>query len=297
MNKVVTIYPPVGFSEPGQRDNNEDYILPPPRKGTEDARLFVVCDGVGGAERGEMASLIAAESITSYFRTRPEAAIDVQFIKKALCHVEEAFERAIIEEAELAGMSTTMTVLSLHPQGVTIAHVGDSRAYHIRDGKILHQTHDHSLVNEMVRMKQILPEEAAHHPRRNVITRAIQGRSRPTTSTVYITQDVAADDYFFLCTDGVLESIDNQDLCTLLTTSALSDSEKVDRLLELCIDCSKDNYSGYLVRVAGVAPVERSTPTADLDDESIAPFHLLVDGANARPDHQSDRSWLQRLFP
>ncbi len=298
MNRVVAIHPPLGFSQRGQRENNEDYVLPPAGRATTENRLFVVCDGVGGSERGEVASLIAAESIVNYFRSNPTEAIDARFVKAALAYVECAFDQAITEETDidLSGMSTTLTLLSLHPQGVTIAHVGDSRVYHVRDGQILHQTHDHSLVNELIRTKQILPEEAAHHPRRNVITRAIQGSARPTTSTVYITQDVAEGDYFFMCTDGVLECIDNQDLMYLLSAHTLPDELKLERLLSACADGSRDNYSGYLIRVAAVAPVERPTPTSDpTASNPTTPFRLLIDGEPAL-DQSEGRTWLKRLF-
>lgn len=299
MNRVVAIHPPIGFSHQGQRENNEDYVLPPVGKATADHRLFVVCDGVGGAERGELASLIAAESVVNYFRLNPVEAVDVQYVKSALLHVESAFDQAIAAETtvNLRGMSTTMTLLSMHQQGVTIAHVGDSRVYHIRAGQILHQTHDHSLVNELVRTKQILPEEAAHHPRRNVITRAIQGSARPTTGTIYITQDIAENDYFFLCTDGVMECLNNDSLAHILADERLPDEQKVEQLLAHCAGSSHDNYSGYLIRVAAVAPIERPTPTQDFDDggESVSRFHLLLDEGQATAREES-RTWLQRLF-
>lgn len=298
MNRVVAIYPPLGFSERGQRENNEDYILPAAGQATTDHRLFVVCDGVGGAEKGEVASSIAAESLVSYFNYHEDKAVDAQFVKNALLFIEEAFEQVIADDTDtdLKGMSTTLTLLSLHPQGVTIAHIGDSRVYHIRNGQVLHQTHDHSLVNELIRTKQILPEEAANHPRRNVITRAIQGQSRPTSCTVYITQEVDKDDYFFLCTDGVLECIDNRDLTTLLTTDSLPDEQKIERLTDLCAGEAKDNYSGYLIRVADVAPIERLSNTGDLEKDAVGSYQLLMDTNENQLVQDDGRNWIQRLF-
>lgn len=254
MNRVVSIYPPVGFTQQGQRDNNKDYIVPPMGRATHHDRFFVVCDGVGGAQRGEVASLLAGESLQRFAKQHADAPVDSSFVREALQYIEAAFDRAIADEsdANLAGMSTIMTMLSLHERGVTIAHVGDSRVYHVRDNQVLHQTDDHSLVNELVRTGQISPEEAAMHPRRNVITRAIQGSNSPTTATVYVTQDVAPDDYFFLCTDGVLECIDTPHLVDLLADTVHSDQEKVASLLVSCADGSRDNYSGYLIRVADV---------------------------------------------
>lgn len=318
MYSVTAIYPPVGFSERGRRDNNEDYVLPIPGKAFIQDRLFIVCDGVGGAQRGELASLLAGEAMFRYFKMHPGEAITAPFVRSALQAVEEAFDQAIADEPEanLSGMSTTLTVLSLHDQGVTIGHVGDSRVYHIRGETILHQTTDHSLVNELVRAKQITPEEALNHPRRNVITRAIQGSGRPSSITVYITQDIAPDDYFFLCTDGVLECLTNEALLRILSTNTLSDAQKISHVLRACSDGSRDNFSGYLIRVAEVAslaplpdpdfvqhppqmqppqvqPYNAPTPLPppSVPEPTSNDFSLLLDDPIPR-----ERGWLQRLF-
>jgi serine/threonine protein phosphatase PrpC len=320
MYSVTAIYPPIGFSERGRRDNNEDYVLPAPGKAGLNDRLFIVCDGVGGAQRGELASLLAGEAMFRYFKNHPAEAVTAPFVRSALLTVEEAFDEAIASEPEanLAGMSTTLTVLSLHEQGVTIGHIGDSRVYHIRGEQVLHQTTDHSLVNELVRAKQITPEEALSHPRRNVITRAIQGSGRPSSITVYITQDVAPGDYFFLCTDGVLECLNNEALLRILSTHTLTDSQKVSHILRACTDGSRDNFSGYLIRVADVIPLAplpdpadelppasehvpkpaapHVAPTTDVPAPASVPetsneFSLLLDDPTPR-----ERGWLQRLF-
>jgi hypothetical protein len=187
--------------------------------------------------------------------------------------------------------------------------------YHIRGEQMLHQTTDHSLVNELVRAKQITPEEALNHPRRNVITRAIQGSGRPSSITVYITQDVAPGDYFFLCTDGVLECLRNEDLLRILSTGTLTDSQKISHIMRACFDGSRDNFSGYLIHVAEVVPLAAlpdpadalpplnedvptriSPPTANVPTPASVPepsgdFSLLLDDPTPR-----ERGWLQRLF-
>lgn len=285
MYSVTAIYPPIGFSERGRRDNNEDYVLPAPGKAVIQDRLFIVCDGVGGAQRGELASLLAGEAMFRYFKTHPNVPVTAPFVRSALQSVEEAFDQAIASEpdANLTGMSTTLTVLSLHDQGVTIGHVGDSRVYHIRGEAILHQTTDHSLVNELIRAKQITPEEALSHPRRNVITRAIQGSGRPSSITVYITQDIAPDDYFFLCTDGVLECLKNEDLLRIVSTATLTDSQKVSHILRTCSDGSRDNYSGYLIRVAEVMPL---APLPDPVEPMAQPSPHALPRHSAQPSSQ-----------
>lgn len=256
---TIFIAPPIGFSEQGRRANNEDYVLPPPGRAESADRLFVVCDGVGGAQKGELASFLAAEAINRYFLQHPGEAVDAPFIRAALKATEAAFDEAIARQPEehLRGMSTTLTLLSLHSRGVTIAHVGDSRVYHIRNGQVLHQTEDHSLVNELVRSGQIQPDEAARHPRRNIITRAVQGSFSPTSATVYTSPDVLPGDYFLLCTDGVLETFDTAALIDWLLPDA-PDADKVAELLARCTETSRDNFSGYLVRVTDVS--ESDTP-------------------------------------
>jgi serine/threonine protein phosphatase PrpC len=256
---TITIAPPIGFSEQGRRTNNEDYILPPPGRANPNDRLFVVCDGVGGAQRGELASFLAAEAINRYFLQHPNQAIDAPFIKAALKATEAAFDDAIAREPNenLEGMSTTLTLMSLHSRGITIAHVGDSRVYHVRNGELLHQTEDHSLVNELVRAGHIRPEEAARHPRRNVITRAVQGSFNRTNATIYTSPDVLPGDYFFLCTDGVLETFETPALLTWLGQDA-SDEHKIADLVVRCTETSRDNFSGYLVRVTNVSEANES---------------------------------------
>lgn len=296
MNRVQSIYPPVGFTRQGRRDNNEDYVVPAVGRATPADRLFVVCDGVGGAQRGELASLLAGETIMAYAKNHPTAAVDSSFVRAALLTVEEAFDRAIADETDsgLAGMSTTLTMLSLHEHGVTIAHIGDSRVYHVRDGQILHQTDDHSLVNELVRTGQISAEEAATHPRRNVITRAIQGSTNPTSATVYVTQDVAPDDYFFLCTDGVLECVSNDDLTRTLLHPAMNDRQKVEVMLDCCDEKARDNFSGYLIRVATTEPLSESLLTDDdvvpivlpqVQPHQVVPQPVTAQPVMAQPEH------------
>lgn len=258
---TIFIAPPIGFSEQGRRANNEDYVLPPPGRADPADRLFVVCDGVGGAQKGELASFLAAEAINRYFQQHPNEAIDAPFVRAALKSAEATFDDAIARQPgeHLRGMSTTLTLLSLHRRGITIAHVGDSRVYHLRNGQVLHQTEDHSLVNELVRSGEIRPDEAARHPRRNIITRAVQGGFSPTSATIYTSPDVLPGDCFFLCTDGVLETVDTPALLDWLSRDA-PDADNVAGLMAACAEASRDNFSGYLVRVIEVSVSDASDP-------------------------------------
>src|SRR5215212_10053838 len=153
------------LSHPGRRRrHNEDaYVLQPP--------LFAVADGMGGAKAGEVASSLAAAALQE-----SEGSADSSGEARVVALIEEAnrrvFRRAS-EDRDASGMGTTMTVALVEDDRIAIGHVGDSRAYLIRDGHLEQLTDDHSLVAELVRSGKLTPEEAESHPQRSVITRAV----------------------------------------------------------------------------------------------------------------------------
>lgn len=250
----ITIGKPFGISDIGRRYNNEDAIFPLSEQAKYSDRLFLVCDGVGGSEKGEIASALACESIQVYFNTFKEnegTAPTEAFIKKAIQYAETRFDSYINEHPAAHGMATTMTLLYIADSSVTIAHVGDSRIYHFRKGEILHKTEDHSLINLWLRMGRLTPEEAAVHPQRNVITQAIMGTEKPAHPEVAQTFDILPGDFLFLCTDGVLESFDDNRLASLFN-GRLGTEHIKDSIIETCLSQSKDNYSFYIVPIIGI---------------------------------------------
>lgn len=251
---MISTYSPHFLHELGKRTNNEDAVYP--QAPGENESLFLVCDGVGGNEKGEVASRLACGEFAAYFGKHPVAFSDEKYIDEALAHVQSRFDDYLHRHEAARGMATTLTLLHLHGQGATIAHIGDSRVYHVRGARILWHTTDHSLMNEYVKAGVLKPEEALHHPQKSVITRAIQGSHKPTQADVHHIppQRLQADDYFFLCTDGVLESISDSTLETVLGNSGMTDREKIDSLKSICQNNSKDNFSAYLVRLRQVAP-------------------------------------------
>src|ERR1700758_3404171 len=147
-----------------QRRANEDALL-------ARAPLFVVADGMGGAQAGEVASRLAVESFRHGLPNGggdPEHALSA-LIQEANARIHELSR----SNAEQAGMGTTLTAIYVGEIEVAIAHVGDSRAYCLRDGELLRLTDDHSLVDELLRQGRLTPEEAIEHPQRSVITRAL----------------------------------------------------------------------------------------------------------------------------
>lgn len=259
---------PLAFSHIGQRAINQDTLFPAVGQATADARLFVVCDGMGGADKGEIASQLLCDTITRYARTFGDPVFDVVHLRTAIGLALDAY-RAYGREHPLVGrMGSTLTLLQFHERGATVAHIGDSRVYQVRDGVVVFQTRDHKQVNDMVANGIITATQALTHPWRNRLSRAVvtepgdADKPAPPVPTPDITllTDVRAGDYFFMCTDGVLEQVDNYALQTLLAGN-IPDQAKLQSLLAMCDGQTKDNYSGYLI---GINHVMQSEPVSAL---------------------------------
>lgn len=246
----ITIKKPFSISEIGKRLNNEDSIYPNGDCGTANDRLFLVCDGVGGSNRGEAASFIACDSIQTYFNTflDAETNIDPEFIQKAIRYTEIRFDEYIKENPNAKGMATTLCLLYLATDRAYLAHAGDSRIYQFRKGKIIFKTEDHSLVNSMVKNGQISSEDAKKHPQRNVIYKAIQGSKIPIDIDIVQITDIQAGDCFLMCTDGITESFNDNELSELFS-KADSPEETLSVIQARCNNQSRDNYSAYLIPI------------------------------------------------
>ena len=246
----ITIQKPFSISEIGKRFNNEDSVYPSSESVSINNRLFLVCDGVGGSNKGEVASSIACDSIQTYFRSflDMEKAFDPQFIEKAVRYTEIKFDDYIRKNPAAKGMATTLCLLYFAPEGVYLTHAGDSRIYQFRDGKMIFKTEDHSLVNTMVKNGKINPKEADSHPQKNVIYRAIQGAHSPVDVDIIKITDVLPDDEFFMCTDGVTEVWNDDDLCKIFASN-ISSEEKINTIKDSCRNKARDNYSAYIIPI------------------------------------------------
>jgi PPM family protein phosphatase len=187
------------LSHPGRRRrHNEDaYVVEPP--------LFAVADGMGGAKAGEVASGLAAAAVQESGSDGQSGEARVEAL------IAEANRRVFMrasEDREASGMGTTMTVALVEDDRVAFGHVGDSRAYLIRDGQLEQLTDDHSLVAELVRSGRLTPEEAETHPQRSVITRALGTEADVDVDTFSI--PVEPGDLFLLCSDGLTSMVDDQ---------------------------------------------------------------------------------------
>ena len=248
----ITIGKPWAVCEKGGRQNNEDSIYPLPETVNSNQKLFLVCDGVGGSAKGEIASALACESFQTFFSTFLEGEPSKEFVDRAVKYTEARFDSYVELHPEAKGMATTLTMVAVGKSGVTLAHVGDSRIYQFRKGKIIYETEDHSLVNALVKLGKITKEEALLHPRRNVIMRAIEGTEHSTEADVALLRDVQEGDYFFMCTDGVLERLWDEDLSHIFSTSANPEEIK-DAILAACCGKTRDNFSFYILPVQSVS--------------------------------------------
>lgn len=252
----IQINIPFGYNELGGRSNNEDSVFPNINTASPQDKLFLVCDGVGGATKGEIASQLACKGFSEYFIKNNVTYSDKKIIGEALDYTEQVFDEYLAENPASKGMGTTVTLLHIHSGGVTLAHIGDSRIYQIRDGSIIQQTKDHSLAMELFSSGIITLEQAREHPRRNEITRALQGKSvRQTKADVLVTDDIQIGDYFFLCTDGVLEKVD-ENILEDLTKQYDEPETIVMALKELSMGQTKDNFSAYLIKISDVTKDE-----------------------------------------
>ena len=284
---------PYALNEIGGRSNQEDSIFPIKGEANESTRLFLVCDGMGGHENGEVASGLVCSTFGKLLANVDHEGFTVEMFLDALNEAYDALDREDPDPQSMRKMGTTLTFLHLNDHEVVVAHMGDSRVYHVRPSEqnaIIYQSSDHSLVNELVRAEIITPEEALTHPRRNVITRAMQPKLDPRhKADVRTFNDVQAGDYFFLCSDGVLESVSNDALVEILRRD-VADVEKIEAVKALCAASSRDNFSAYLVPVVeGLPYVEPEVVSAELVDE-LEDTHLVEDDVEVTVPHESANS-------
>lgn len=235
------------YSYIGQRTNQEDCIFP--ESSGYDGRMFIVCDGMGGHKDGEVASGAVCRSLCSSLgHLTPESFDETKFCDA----VSKAYDALELDEVKHIGekeMGTTLVFLFMQSQQAFVAHIGDSRLYQIRGNSIRFVTSDHSLVNDLVKAGIITTEEAADYPRKNVITRAMQPfLENRYPAEIDIISDILPGDWFLLCTDGVVESVSNDALCTILSSSP-GVNDAISRIQALCKSSSKDNNSAVLLRI------------------------------------------------
>jgi len=255
----IEIFQPLSINELGKRENQEDALWR--KDATTEDRLFIVCDGMGGHEKGEVASQTFSESLGKWFDENviPSTVLTDEQLQAAIEYAYEELDKKDDVDSPKK-MGTTLTLLYIHARGITAAHIGDSRIYHFRPSEgILYQSRDHSLVFELYQSGEISFEEMATHPQKNVITKAVtpgeDNRTRP--DIIHIT-DIQPDDYFYMCSDGMLEQMDNDALMNLFASTD-SDEKKRLQLIAATAD-NADNHTAWIIHIKSV--------TREVDDAS-----------------------------
>ena len=238
---------PCAFSEIGNKDNQEDYLYPLPENVQPGQKYFILCDGMGGHDCGEVASETVSTALGRFFDQHPVERVDGDYFNEALAYAYTCLDAK--DTGSDKKMGTTMTCLYFNPDSFLAAHIGDSRIYQFRDGKVLFQTQDHSLVNDLLKAGEITEEEAKNYPRKNVITRAMQPNARRSRADIFVSDDILPGDYFFMCCDGVLERADTDFLCRVFADKTSSPSAKLNAIKAECDKGTKDNYTCWLIPV------------------------------------------------
>ena len=272
----MTLYPPLSIHEIGQRDNQEDALWP--LQPTSDSKLFILCDGMGGHEHGEVASQTVSQAIGEWFTTNAVEPLTKSQIEEALAYAYNKLDEK--DGGEFRKMGTTLTLLYIGNTGVFAAHMGDSRIYHMRpELGVLYQSRDHSLVFDLFQSGEITYEEMSNFAQKNIVTRAMTpgegNRMRP--DIIHIT-DVQPDDYFYLCSDGMLEQMSNEELVSLLSSDK-TDEENREQLISATAN-NQDNHSAYLIHIKDVIrekgdeELVNEEPTARCNAINIIPHSI-----------------------
>jgi serine/threonine protein phosphatase PrpC len=249
-------------TDPGrQRRDNEDSAF-------VRAPVFVVADGMGGAQAGEVASRIAIEA---FERGLPEAGTPESRLADRVREANRQIYEHSLEARDRAGMGTTLTAAYLDDARLALAHVGDSRAYLFRKGSLTRLTQDHSLVEELVKQGKLTEEQAAEHPQRSIITRALgpEPEVEVDTSTV----DVEPGDLLLLCSDGLTTMVTEERVAEIL-----AEDGPVDQIAQTLIDEAnraggRDNITVVLLRLEEVAAGDGTSEQDTLVTSSPAAAH------------------------
>jgi protein phosphatase len=239
------------------RDDNEDFVGAfAPADWEERGAVFVVADGMGGHAAGEVASRIAVETVLQEWLSgsvvRPANAL------RSAARAANTAVFAASMDRDHHGMGTTLVALALAGGEASIVNVGDSRAYHVRAGTCTQLTADHSRVGEMLRMRLITPEQAAHHPARSQLTRSLGGE--PAVQVDLVHKEIAVGDTFVLCSDGVWDLVSRADIASAVRASAADAAEElIDSALERG---APDNVTVVVARVAEGCTIAAPKPNA-----------------------------------
>jgi PPM family protein phosphatase len=255
-----------------QRRSNEDRVF-------EQAPLFAVADGMGGARAGEVASTIVVDTFSESPGLPGSGSVEERLatvVREANARIHDLAQA----DADRAGMGTTVTAAYVGDDAVSIAHVGDSRAYRWRDGQLERLTTDHSLVEELKRRGRITEEEAEEHPQKSVITRALGPEAAVEVDT--LTYPAKPGDVFLLCSDGLTGMVPEDRIAEILTEARDLPEAGQTLIREANERGGRDNITVVLFRLEEVAGAEDSELDRPTEVGLAAPTPEQV--AEARAD-------------
>ena len=228
-----------------RKENQDTYRI------ARNGGVCVVCDGMGGAAGGRIASTLAAETYVAELEKLLKPDMTPEQLREASSYAvamaNQAVENRATEDAELSNMGTTLVSAIAYEGGTVITNIGDSRAYYITEAGITRITKDHSLVESMVDHGDITADEARHHPNRNLITRAL-GRDTNAACDGYI-RPMEKGDYILLCTDGLVNTVTDQEMLFEIIHGQGEDT-CLSRLMEIAkSQGAPDNVTAVLMRM------------------------------------------------
>lgn len=225
-------------------DNQDAYFA---GKITDDSVFAVVCDGMGGANAGNVASELAVRHISEYvirsYRDGMDMTDTEKTLKNAIVSANISLYDKAVNNAELAGMGTTAVAAFVKDGTAVIAHVGDSRIYLV-NGEIKQLTRDHSVVQSLIESGKITPEDAKVHPRKNVITRALGAEEDVAVDSDCI--NLSDGDTLLLCSDGLTNFLDDKDILTVFQNNDIS------AVAERLVETANENGGGDNITVVTV---------------------------------------------
>ena len=228
-----------------RKENQDTYRI------ARNGGVCVVCDGMGGAAGGRIASTLAAETYVAELDKVLKPDMTPEQLREASSYAvamaNQAVENRAMEDAELSNMGTTLVSAIAYEGGTVITNIGDSRAYYITEAGITRITKDHSLVESMVDHGDITADEARHHPNRNLITRAL-GRDTNAACDGYI-RPMEKGDYILRCTDGLVNTVTDQEMLFEIIHGQGEDT-CLSRLMEIAkSQGAPDNVTAVLMRM------------------------------------------------
>lgn len=267
-------------SRQGPREYNQDRIA---YSYSKDAMLAVVADGMGGHRHGEVAAQLAVKTLTEAFQRMalPILANPFKFLTDHIRQIHDAIDSHAILKGLPENPRTTIVAAIVQHDELYCAHVGDSRLYHIRDGRVIFCTEDHSKVQMMYRQGQISKDELLTHPERNKVYNCLGGEVPPKVDLA-TKKPLRDGDILMLCTDGLWSLVDHEEIGEILNRGAVTDTVPV--LMELAEsrdDQSGDNMSAIALNwggLPGMPQVSTATMPMDLTTTIMGPMTSGVEG-------------------